>query len=144
MTPAKPSMGLVRSVTDEHVLQAFLAEERLTRAELAVRTGLSKPTAGESVRRLTEAGLLRDTGERTQGRGRVGSYYALSDALGTAAAVSIAPQAIVAELLDVRGAVVSRAEEPLQRPADPDAVAQRLHTTVERLTERTPSPVRLA
>src|SRR3954449_2230120 len=102
MPPAKPSMDLVRSATDEHVLRAFLVEERLTRAELAVRTGLSKPTAGESVRRLTEAGLLRDTGERTHGRGRIGSYYALSAGLGTGAAVSIAPQGIAAELLDVR------------------------------------------
>src|SRR3954451_24482771 len=119
-------MDLVRSATDAQVLQAFLGEERLTRAELAVRTGLSKPTAGESVRRLTEAGLLRDTGERTQGRGRIGSYYALSDELGAAAAISIAPEAIVAELLDVRGTVVARTEEPLQRPAHPDDVAQRL------------------
>src|SRR4051794_14100999 len=116
-------MALVRSATDAQVLQAFLAAERLTRAELAVLTGLSKPTAGESVRRLTAAGLLRDTGERTQGRGRIGSYYALSDALGTAAAVSIAPQGIVTELLDVRGTVLARAEEELQRPARPDVVA---------------------
>ncbi len=137
-------MDLVRSATDAQVLQAFLAEERLTRAELAVRTGLSKPTAGESVRRLTEAGLLRDTGERTQGRGRIGSYYALSDDLGTAAAVSIAPQGIVAELLDVRGTVVARAEEELQRPAHPDEVAQRLQAAVRRLGQGAPSPIRLA
>src|SRR5215212_707070 len=91
MPPAKPSMDLVRSATDEHVLRAFLAQSRLTRAELAVRTGLSKPTASESVRRLTEAGLLRDTGERTTGRGRVGTYYALSDALGAAVVAGIAP-----------------------------------------------------
>jgi predicted NBD/HSP70 family sugar kinase len=137
-------MDLVRSATDAQVLQAFLAEERLTRAELAVRTRLSKPTAGESVRRLTEAGLLRDTGERTQGRGRVGSYYALSDRLGTAAAVSIAPQGIVAELLDVRGAVLDRAEEELQRPARPEEVSRALERAVRRLREFAPSTIRMA
>src|SRR3954449_3863737 len=114
MPPAKPSMDLVRSATDEHVLRAFLAESRLTRAELAVRTGLSKPTASESVRRLTEAGLLRDTGERTTGRGRVGSYYALSDRLGTAVVAGIAAEGITVELLDVRGAVVTRTQQDLQ------------------------------
>jgi predicted NBD/HSP70 family sugar kinase len=144
MSTPKPSMDLVRSATDAQVLQAFLDEKRLTRAQVAVRTGLSKPTAGESVRRLTEAGLLRDTGERTQGRGRVGSYYALSDTLGTAAAISIAAEGVVAELLDVRGTVLARAEEDLQRPARPDEVARSLQAAVRRLTEGASSPIRLA
>src|SRR3954449_10729200 len=111
MPPAKPSMDLVRSATDEHVLRAFLAESRLTRAELAVRTGISKPTASESVRRLTEAGLLRDTGERTTGRRRVGSYYALTAGFGVGLVISIAPEGIVAETVDVHGDVTARASE---------------------------------
>ena len=41
-----------------------MQHRRLTRAELAAETGISKPTVGESVRRLTEAGLVADTGER--------------------------------------------------------------------------------
>ena len=76
MDAAKPSLELVRSLTDEHVLRALMRHRRLTRAELAVEIGISKPTAGESVRRLTERGLVVDTGERTpggRGRGRVGS-----------------------------------------------------------------------
>jgi predicted NBD/HSP70 family sugar kinase len=125
-------MDLVRSATDDRVLRAFLDEPRLTRAELAVRTGLSKPTASESVRRLSEAGLLRDTGERTTGRGRVGSYYALSETLGTAVVVSIAAEGIAVEVLDVRGTVVAKAAEVLQRPAGADEVARGLGSAVER------------
>ena len=68
-----------------------MAQRRLTRAELAARTGLSKPTVSDSVRRLCEAGLLADTGERTTGRGRVGSYYALAEDVGCALVVSVAP-----------------------------------------------------
>jgi predicted NBD/HSP70 family sugar kinase len=132
MTPAKPSMDLVRSATDERVLRAFLERDRLTRAELAVRTGLSKPTASESVRRLTEAGLLRDTGERTTGRGRVGTYYALSESLGAAAVVGIAPEGITVELVNVRGDVVAREREDLRRPAAAEDVSGSLRTAVER------------
>jgi predicted NBD/HSP70 family sugar kinase len=132
MTPAKPSMDLVRSVTDEHVLRAFLADARLTRAELAVRTGLSKPTASESVRRLTEAGLLRDTGERTTGRGRVGSYYALSQTLGAAVVAGIAPEGITVEVLDVRGEVAARVEHALHRPAGAREVTRGLRDAVRR------------
>src|SRR3954471_19525200 len=106
MTPAKPSLDLLRSLTDEHVLRALMTEPRLTRAEIAARTGISKPTVGESVRRLTEIGLLYDTGERTTGRGRIGTYYGLASNLGVALIVGIAPYGVVAECVDVHGKVV--------------------------------------
>ena len=108
MTPAKPTLELLRSLTDEHVLRALLADRLLTRAELATRTGISKPTVSDSVRRLVEAGLVRDTGVRTSGRGGVGSYYALADDLGLALVVSIAPEGIVAETIDIHGNIVGR------------------------------------
>src|SRR6202020_1485125 len=94
MEPAKPSLELLRSLTDEHVLRALMRNRRLTRAELAAETGISKPTVGECVRRLTGMDAVVDTGERTpggRGRGRVGSYYALAADAGVALAVSIAP-----------------------------------------------------
>jgi predicted NBD/HSP70 family sugar kinase len=128
-----PSLDLLRSLTDEHVLRALMRHRRLTRAELAAESGISKPTVGESVRRLTEAGLLVDTGERTpggRGRGRVGSYYGLAD-VGHALAVSIAPDGIVAEWVDAYGETVSRAEQQLSRPARPEQVAAALRTAVD-------------
>src|SRR3954452_15798668 len=123
MDPAKPSLELLRSLTDEHVLRALIAERRLTRAEIAARTGISKPTVGESARRLTEAGLLRDTGERTTSRGRIGSYSPLADDLEVALVLGIAPEGVVAEAVDVHGQVVAREAEAVGRPAHPDQVA---------------------
>lgn len=131
MIPAKPSLELLRALTDEHVLRALMREGRLTRAELAAATGISKPTAGESVRRLVAAGLVADTGQRTaggRGRGRVGSYYALAEDVGLALAVSIAPEGIVAECVDAYGGVVSRAEQAVDRPARPEQLAATLRT----------------
>jgi predicted NBD/HSP70 family sugar kinase len=135
MDPAKPSLELLRALTDEHVLRALMRHRRLTRAELATETGISKPTAGESVRRLAEAGLVVDTGERTpggRGRGRVGSYYALADDIGAALAVSIAPEGIVAECVDAYGDTASRAERNIGRPARPEQVADALRTAAVR------------
>src|SRR4051812_38330443 len=132
MSPAKPSLELLRSLTDEHVLGALIAERRLTRAEIAARTGISKPTVGESVRRLTEAGLLRDTGERTTGRGRVGTYYALAENLGVALVVGIAPEGVIAEAVDVHGGVVAREVEEVGRPAHPEHAAHALRAAAER------------
>ncbi|GAA2555645.1 ROK family transcriptional regulator [Winogradskya consettensis] len=133
MDPAKPSLDLLRTLTDEHVLRGLMRHRRLTRAELATETGISKPTIGESVRRLTELGLLADTGERTpggRGRGRVGSYYALTASAGTALAVSIGPDGVIAERIDVYGETLARATHPLDTPATPDQIATALDTAV--------------
>jgi predicted NBD/HSP70 family sugar kinase len=108
--PARPSLELLRSLSDEHVLRALMEQRTATRAELAVATGLSKPTVSESVRRLSGAGAVVDTGERTTGRGRIGTYYGLPATTGCALVGSIAPEGIVAEALDAYGDVVARAE----------------------------------
>ncbi len=93
MEPPKPSLRLLRQLSDRHVLGVLFEEPALTRAQIAARSGLSKPTVGESVRRLTEAGVVHDTGERTGGRGRAGTILDLVPDLGVALAVSIAPTA---------------------------------------------------
>jgi predicted NBD/HSP70 family sugar kinase len=145
--PAKPSLELLRSLTDEHVLRALIRHRRLTRAELATEIGISKPTAGESVRRLTEVGLVTDTGERTpggRGRGRVGSYYALADDVGTALAVSIAPEGIVAECINPYGETVARVERTISRPARSDQVADALRAAAAESRHAAVVPPRLA
>jgi predicted NBD/HSP70 family sugar kinase len=144
---ARPSLELLRSLTDEHVLRALMGTRQLTRAELATLTGISKPTVGESVRRLAGAGLVADTGERTRGgrgRGRVGSYYALAPGVGVALAASIAPEGIVAECVDVYGEVVSRAARTTGHPARPDEVADALRSAVLEATGNVGRGVRLA
>ncbi|WP_250003523.1 ROK family transcriptional regulator [Actinoplanes sp. M2I2] len=138
MDTVKPSQELLRSLTDEHVLRALMRHRLLTRAELSAEIGISKPTAGESVRRLTEAGLVVDTGQRTpggRGRGRVGSYYSLAPDVGLALAVSVAPEGVVAECLDAYGDLVARVEKPIGRPARPDDVAAALGSAVDAVRE---------
>ena len=144
MNPAKPSLELLRSLTDEHVLRSLIEERRLTRAEIASRTGISKPTISDSVRRLTEAGLVRDTGQRTTGRGRVGSYYALADELGVALVASIAPEGVVAEVIDVYGEVMARASHQVARPAEPEQLAGALEAAAHQVVTAVGGPARLA
>lgn len=132
MTSTKPSLALLREMSDEAVLRALMDSKRLTRAELAVLTGLSKPTVGEAVRRLAAGGLVRDTGERTTGRGGVGTYYALASDVGLALAVSIAPQGVAAEVLNAAGGVTGRIVEPVRRPATPEAVSETLSLAARR------------
>lgn len=144
MSPARPSLELLRSLTDEHVLRALMETRRLTRAELATRTGISKPTVSNSVLRLTDAGVLRDTGQRSIARGGVGSYYALADDLGVALVASIAPDGIVVEVIDVHGDVIRREVEPVPpHPDDSGLVAGLLRAVSKRVLSGTP-PARLS
>jgi predicted NBD/HSP70 family sugar kinase len=142
--PDKPSLDLLRSLTDEHVLRALMDQRRMTRAEIATLTGISKPTVSDSVRRLTEIGLLRDTGERTTGRGRVGIYYGLAEDLGSALVVSIAPGEVVAQTIDVHGDIVGRGHAGLGRTAQPKQVNRALLTAAKRAQAQDPAATRLA
>jgi len=147
VSPPKPSPELLRSLTDEHVLRALMRQRRLTRAELATATGMSKPAVGESVRRLAEAGFVADTGERTpggRGRGRVGSYYALAASVGTALAISIAPEGIVAECVDAYGDTVSRAEDKIPWPARAEQIGDALQSVAAKALQDAAAAPRLA
>ncbi|OIH96697.1 ROK family transcriptional regulator [Curtobacterium sp. MCBA15_001] len=101
-TPGQP--GLLRVLNDRAALGLLLDDGPMTRNEIAQRTGLSKPTAAEIIRRLEAAGLIRDAGTDTQ-RGRRGPsalvYEAITDR-DLAVAVDV-------QLVDVRSTVVDAA-----------------------------------
>ena len=124
MPTQKPSLDLLRQLTDTHVVQALVGAGRMTRAGIAASTGISKPTVTESIRRLEAAGVVVDTGERSAGRGRAGLYYDLAPGTGIALAVGIAPEGVVVEAVDVRGRVLARETARVPRPARPAAVAR--------------------
>src|SRR3954447_15452962 len=103
------SLDLLRQITDRHVIDQLLSAPTMTRAEIAARTGISKPTISESVRRLEDAGIVTEAGQQLSGRrGRTGLYYTLRDDLGVALAISASPEGLIAETLDIRGHVLRR------------------------------------
>jgi predicted NBD/HSP70 family sugar kinase len=141
MATTKPTLELLRSLSDEHVLRALMSQRQATRSEIAAATGLSKPTVSESVRRLSTNGAVVDTGERTTGRGRVGTYYALPATTGLALVASLAPEGIVAEAIDVYGQVVARSQVSVTRSPGAGQVAR----TLKRVAgEAANGPFRLA
>lgn len=131
-------------MTDENVLATLMRARRATRAEIAATTGISKPTISESMRRLTEAGLVVDTGQRTTTRGGVGSYYTLADDVGVAFVLTIAPTGVSGEVVDAFGTVVARANAPLDRSAGQTRAAQALVEVASMLATEVAKPVRAA
>jgi predicted NBD/HSP70 family sugar kinase len=144
MAPTKPSLELLRSLSDEHVLRTLMSQRQATRAEIAVATGLSKPTVSESVRRLSAAGVVVDTGERTTGRGRIGTYYGLPSTIGSALVVSIAPEGVVAEAVDVYGQIAARSHADVSRSPGARHVARTLRRVAGQVAGRCAGPSRLA
>ncbi|MFG2949974.1 ROK family transcriptional regulator [Streptomyces adustus] len=143
MTPTKPSLDLLRALTDENVLRALMERRRLTRAEIAAHTGISKPTIYEAVGRLEASGLVVDTGERTTGRGRVGSYYALAGH-GRALVASITPHGVVAEAVDAYGIGHGRRTVPLEPAPGPQAAASALASAASALAAEDDGVLRVA
>lgn len=144
MSSAKPSLELLRSLTDEHVLRAVMDQGRMTRTEIAAHTGISKPTVSDSVRRLSEANVLVDTGERTTGRGRAGSYYSLTEECGTVLVASITPSGVIAEAADAFGYVVAREQERIGRSPGVAVAADALAEVAARLRGAVRGPFRCA
>jgi predicted NBD/HSP70 family sugar kinase len=144
VAPTKPTLELLRSLSDEHVLRALMSHRQATRAEIAEVTGLSKPTVSESVRRLSANGAVVDTGERTTGRGRVGTYYALPATTGCALVAGLAPGGIVAEAVDVYGQVVARSRAAVTRSPGAGQVARLLKRVAGEVADHTAGSFRLA
>jgi len=137
-----PSLGLVSRLTDQHVLDQLLEHAELTRAQLATRTGISKPTISECVRRLVGAGLLTESGQQSGKRGPAGTFYRLREGLGTALAVAVGPDGVVVERLDLRGALITRVERTVAAPIDAARLNPVLTAAVREALGASPEPVR--
>ena len=87
------------------VLATLIDSEPLTRPELADRTGFSRPTIAEAVRRLTDAGLIVEAGVRRGGLGRVPTCYRLAPTAGYVIAVDIGGNNLRVAVADLTGRV---------------------------------------
>lgn len=140
--PERPTAELLRRLTDRRVFEQLLAAESLTRAEIAARTGISKPTISESVRRMTDAGLVVETGRQVGGRGRAGTYCRLRTDHAAALAVSLGPDGVVADTFDLRNQPLAHAERPVRAPVDDAEVRPILLAAVADVRGETEGAVR--
>ncbi|GAA1431905.1 ROK family transcriptional regulator [Microlunatus lacustris] len=137
-----PRLALLRELTDQHVLGQLLGGAALTRAEIATRTGISKPTISESVRRLAEGGLLKESGQQTGKRGPSGTFYRVRADAAAALAVSIGPDGVQVESYDVTGRPTTRLRRAVQVPTDAEHLAPVLTDAVRSAVAATTGPVR--
>jgi predicted NBD/HSP70 family sugar kinase len=93
--------------TDGTVLATLFEGVTLTRPELSDRTGLSRPTISESVRRLLSTGIVAEAGVRRGQLGRVPTYYGLAPTAGYVVALDIGGDNLRVAVADLGGSMVA-------------------------------------
>ena len=141
MDQTLPSLELLRRMTDRHVLDQLLEHDLLSRAEIAARTGLSKPTVSESVRRLTDSGLLLEVGRQSGRRGRAGTNLQLDADAGCALSVHAGPDGVLAERHDLRGRLRARSRQEVTAPVVAGRLATLLRSAVREVLADARAPV---
>jgi predicted NBD/HSP70 family sugar kinase len=98
------------------VLDALQQRRPASRAEVAERTGLSKPTVGSALRTLEGAGVIREFGRTTGRRGPSASLYDVVSGAVLVLGIDIGARYVRAALADLDGSTVDEATVALSRP----------------------------
>src|SRR5207248_10121991 len=83
----------------------------LSRAQVARESGLSKPTVSLTLASLLEAGLVREVGRSSGGRGPTAVLYELNPTAGWVAGIDVGREYVRAAIADITGAIVARRAE---------------------------------
>ena len=126
-----PRLALLREITDKTVMEQVFSRGQVTRFELAATTGISKPTISESVRRLESAGLLESAGTMTGRRGRVPTYYKLSQHAGWVFGLEVDQSGTRIRAVDLLGDAFLDEDYPPVAAGDADAQITVLHRAVQ-------------
>ena len=116
MASERPSAsGLVRSMNLRAVLQVILNADKLSRPEIAERTGLSLPTTISLTGELEGLGIVGKTGDTAGALGRPAALYSLNERAGYVFAVDLGARKVLACVSDLRGSVIVESTEPTRR-----------------------------
>jgi predicted NBD/HSP70 family sugar kinase len=113
VAPAPPN---VRERNTHAVLETLREARPASRADLALHTGLSKPTVGAALRALESAGLVREYGRTTGRRGPSASLYELVPEAALVLGIDVGARYVRAVLADLDGRSLHEMTEQLTQP----------------------------
>src|SRR4029450_13336062 len=93
----------LRAGDDRAALERLLERGPLTRPQLGVLTGLSKPTASQLLARLEERGLVHSVGEQEGGGGPNARLYAVKPSAAYVIGIDVGPNRIEAARAHITG-----------------------------------------
>lgn len=107
--------GLLRSINERAVLEQIDRVGSATRADIAVQTGLSKPTVALALSNLTERGWVQEAGTVTGRRGPGATLYRIRPEAAFAVGVDVGHDWIKVNIADITGAVRAHRRQGLDR-----------------------------
>jgi predicted NBD/HSP70 family sugar kinase len=122
---------LIRALNERLLLGHIRREQKISRAELARLTGLSKPTVSLALTNLERSGLVRTSGVRTGTRGPNAVLYEVRPEVGFVLALDVGREYVRGAISDFAGSVRSRDSLPTRTTSRRGRVA-----ALVRLAER--------
>jgi predicted NBD/HSP70 family sugar kinase len=132
MAETRGAPAVIREQNLRAVLDAIRDHRPLSRADVARRTGLSKPTVGGALRSFASAGLVREFGRTTGRRGPSASLYELVPDAVLVLGVDVGARYVRAVLANLDGDPVEELTLRLERP-EADEVLERLREIARRI-----------
>ena len=106
--PAQPA--LLREMNEQVVYDMIRRLRPISRAEIARRTRLSKPTVSLALRTLVDGRLVREVGMESGKPGRAGLLFEPSPEVCLAGAVVVSESGIRCDIVDLDGTVLASAD----------------------------------
>jgi predicted NBD/HSP70 family sugar kinase len=110
MTETKAVPALLRALNERTVLESVRAGGPISRAEVARRTGISRPTVSLVLRALVEDGLVRESAHDPRGPHYGAVYYEADPDAALVLGVDFGSRAVRTALCDLTGEVRAREE----------------------------------
>src|SRR6478672_8943521 len=102
--------ALLRELNERVVLETIRAGAPISRAEVARRAGLSKPTVSTALANLLDAGLVEAAGLESGKPGRAGLLFAAVPDAAAVLGLDIGAQFVRGAIADLAGGVRARAD----------------------------------
>src|SRR4051794_14628587 len=100
--------ALLRTLNQRALLEHLRREMPLSRADLARRSGLSKPTVSQALADLEQVGLVRPAGPAAPALGRTAMLYEPDPTAGHVVGIDIGRAWIRAAVADLGGTILAR------------------------------------
>jgi predicted NBD/HSP70 family sugar kinase len=113
---------LLRDLNERTVLDTIRSGAPISRAEIARRSGISKPTVSLALQSLLQAELVRETAERPDGPGYGAVYFELVAEAAVVLGLDLGARFVRGALCDLAGDVRARQDIELQAPETDEAV----------------------
>ncbi len=111
----RPVRNISRRLSEGMVVQAIMHRGPISRASLAINTGLSKQTVSEIVSDLEEEGWVAETGRTSGSIGRTAVTYEIVPSAAHVVAVDLGAKKVKVAVADLMGAFKAEETEPTDR-----------------------------